>query len=44
MKIVLIQHIGSDMTIADPVTKGLLSKSSIGHVESMSIIDETLLA
>ena len=35
---------GIDMMIEDPLTKGLLSKIFIGHVERMDIIDKSLLA
>ena len=41
---VSIEHIGIDMMIADPLTKGLLPKIFIGHVERMDIIDKSLLA
>ena len=39
-----IEHIDIDMMIADPLTKGLLPKIFIGHVEIMGIIDKSLLA
>ena len=41
---VSIEHIGTDMTIADPLTKELPPKIFIGHVERMGIIDKSLLA
>ncbi|WVY90570.1 hypothetical protein V8G54_036084 [Vigna mungo] len=40
---VLIEHIGTDLMIADPLTKGLPPKTFIGHVESMGIIDKSML-
>ena len=43
-KKVSIEHIGTDLMIADPLTKGLPPKTFIGHVERMGIIDKTLLA
>ena len=41
---VSIEHIGTDMMIADSLTKGLLPKIFIGHVERMGIIDKSLLS
>ena len=41
---VSIEHIWLDMMIANPLTKGLLPKIFIGHVERMRIIDKSLLA
>ena len=35
---VSIEHISTNFMIADPLTKGLLPKTFIGHVESMSIM------
>lgn len=43
-KRVSIDNIGTDRMIADPLTKGLPPKTFIGHVESMGIMDKTLLA
>ncbi|KOM46353.1 hypothetical protein LR48_Vigan07g005700 [Vigna angularis] len=40
---VLIEQIGIDLMIADPLTKGLPPKTFIGHVESMSIMDKSIL-
>ncbi|WVZ17437.1 hypothetical protein V8G54_010419 [Vigna mungo] len=40
---VLIEHIGTNLMIADPLTKGLPPKTFIGHVESMSIMDKSML-
>ncbi|XP_047174417.1 secreted RxLR effector protein 161-like [Vigna umbellata] len=40
---VLIEHIGTDLMIADMLTKGLLSKTFIDHVESMGIMDKSVL-
>ncbi|KAK9089019.1 hypothetical protein Scep_028101 [Stephania cephalantha] len=40
---VSIEHIGTDLMIADPLTKGLPPKTFIGHVERMGIIDKSLL-
>ena len=39
---VSIVHIGTDHMIADPLTKGLLPKIFIGHVERMGIIAKSL--
>ena len=39
---VSIVHIGTDHMIADPLTKGLLSKIFIGHVERMGITAKSL--
>ena len=39
-----IEHIGIDLMIADPLTKGLPPKVFIGHIERMGIIDKSLLA
>lgn len=41
---VSIEHIGTDMMIADPLTKGLPPKTFSGHVVEMGIIDKSLLA
>ena len=41
---VSIDHIGTDMMIADSLTKGLPPKIFIGHVERMGIIDKSLLS
>jgi len=38
---VLIEHIGTDLMIADPLTKGLPPKSFIGHVERMGVMDKS---
>ena len=35
---VLIEHISTNLMIADPLNKGLLPKTFIKHVESMGII------
>ena len=35
---VSFEHIGTDLMIADPLTKGLLPKTFIGHVERMGIM------
>lgn len=43
-KRVSIEHIGTDLMIADLLTKGLPPKTFIGHVERMGVIDKTLLA
>jgi len=40
---VLIEHIGTDLMIADPLTKGLPPKTFIGHVERMGVMDKSLL-
>ena len=40
---VSIEHIGTDLMIADPLTKGLPPKTFIGHVERMGIMDKSLL-
>ncbi|KAK9169245.1 hypothetical protein Syun_001385 [Stephania yunnanensis] len=40
---VSIEHIGTDLMIADPLTKGLPPKTFIGHVERIGIIDKSLL-
>ncbi|CAA7022588.1 unnamed protein product [Microthlaspi erraticum] len=40
---VSFEHIGTDMMVADPLTKGLPPKAFIGHVERMGIIDKALL-
>lgn len=42
-KRVSIEHIGTALMIADPLTKGLPPKTFIGHVERMGIIDKSLL-
>ena len=39
---VSIVHIGTDHMITDPLTKGLLPKIFIGHVEKMGIIAKSL--
>ncbi|KAG8645797.1 hypothetical protein MANES_10G094466v8, partial [Manihot esculenta] len=39
-----IEHINTDLIVADPLTKGLSSKTFIGHIERMSIINKFLLA
>ena len=39
---VSIVHIGTDHMIADPLTKGLLPKIFIGHVERMGITAKSL--
>ena len=39
---VSIVHIGTDHMIADPLTKGLLPKIFIGHVEKMVITAKSL--
>lgn len=41
---VSIEHIGTDMMIADPLTKGLPPKTFSGHAVEMGIIDKSLLA
>lgn len=43
-KRVSIEHIGMDLILASLLTKRLLHKTFIGHVERMYIIDKTLLA
>ena len=40
---VSIEHIGTDLMIADPLTKGLPPKTFSGHVRRMGIIDKSLL-
>ncbi|KAJ1420620.1 Integrase, catalytic core [Sesbania bispinosa] len=40
---VSIEHIGTDLMIADPLTKGLPPKTFVGHVESMGVMDKSLL-
>ena len=40
---VLIEHIGTDLMIADPLTKGLPPKTFIGHVERMGVMNKSLL-
>ena len=40
---VSIEHIGTDLMIADPLTKGLPPKIFVGHVKRMGIIDKSLL-
>ncbi|KAE9584420.1 putative RNA-directed DNA polymerase [Lupinus albus] len=40
---VSIEHIGTDLMVADPLTKGLSPKIYIGHVERMGVIDKSLL-
>jgi len=35
---VSIEHISTDLMIADPLTKGLLSKTFTGHVVNMGIM------
>ncbi|KAL6633353.1 hypothetical protein ACP70R_026024 [Stipagrostis hirtigluma subsp. patula] len=42
-KRVSIEHIGTALMVADPLTKGLPPKTFIGHVERMGIINKTLL-
>ena len=41
---VSIEHIGTNMMIADPLTKELPPRIFIGHVKSMGFIDKSLLA
>ncbi|OMO97059.1 Integrase, catalytic core [Corchorus capsularis] len=41
---VSIEHIGTDLMVADPLTKGLPPKTFVGHVERMGLIDKSLLA
>ena len=43
-KKVSIEHIGTELMIADPLTKGLPPKTFNGHVIRMGIIDKSLLA
>ncbi|KAF1884516.1 hypothetical protein Lal_00028394 [Lupinus albus] len=38
-----IEHIGTDLMVADPLTKGLSPKVYIGHVERMGVTDKSLL-
>ena len=40
---VLIEHIGTNLMIADPLTKGLPPKIFVGHVERMGVVDKSLL-
>ncbi|KAL1216602.1 Retrovirus-related Pol polyprotein from transposon TNT 1-94 [Cardamine amara subsp. amara] len=40
---VAIEHIRTDMMVADPLTKGLPPGIYIGHVEKMGIMEKTLL-
>jgi len=40
---VVIEHIGTNLMIADPLTKGLPPKTFIGHVERMGVMDKSLL-
>ncbi|KAJ1382702.1 hypothetical protein SESBI_44015 [Sesbania bispinosa] len=40
---VSIEHIGNDLMIAYPLTKGLPPKTFIGHVESMDVMEKSLL-
>ena len=40
---VLIEHISTNLMIADPLTKGLPPKTFIGHVDRMGVIDKSLL-
>jgi len=40
---VLIEHIGTDLMIADPLTKGLSPKTFIGHVERMGVMGKSFL-
>jgi len=40
---VLIEHIGTDLMIADPLTKGLPPKTFTGHVEMMGVMEKSLL-
>jgi len=40
---VSIENIGTNLIMANPLTKGLPPKTSIGHVEKMSIMDKLLL-
>ena len=40
---VFIEHISTDLMIADPLTKGLPPKTFSGHVERMGIMDKSLL-
>jgi len=35
---VSIEHISTDLMIVDPLTKGLLSKLYVGHVQNMGIM------
>ena len=35
---VLIEHVSTELTIADPLTKGLSPKVFTGHVKNMSIM------
>ena len=37
---VSIEHISTNLMIADPLTKGLPPKTFIGHVERMGIIGQ----
>ena len=41
---VSIQHIGTELMIADPLTKGLPPKTFSGHVNHMGITAKSLLA
>jgi len=41
---VFIEHIGTDLMIVDPLTKGLSPKTFFGHIRRMGIIDKSLLA
>ena len=41
---VFIEHIGTEMIIADPLTKGLPPKTFVGHVGQMGLMDKSLLA
>ncbi|WVZ16658.1 hypothetical protein V8G54_009640 [Vigna mungo] len=40
---VLIEHIGTNLMIVDPLTKGLPPKTFIGHGESIGIMDKSML-
>ena len=40
---VLIEHIGTNLMIVDPLTKGLPPKTFVDHVERMDIMDKFLL-
>jgi hypothetical protein len=39
-----IEHIGTELMVADSLTKGLPPKTFSGHVIRMGIIDKSLLA
>ena len=38
---VSIEHIGTKLMIADPLTKGLPPKTFTGHIERMGILDRS---